>query len=104
MGIKQSWGFLKLYGGAKMSVRPSGVYLIKKPNDEKDILVFDAGYPNGTLYVYELKETSESKDIGKELKEMFPDRDFSDMEIMDIMRFWVDKKYGYARYWDFKTV
>lgn len=51
-----------------MYTREGRVYWVSRPKSEKDLLIFDAGYPNGTLYIYEYKESIEVKEIKKQVK------------------------------------
>ena len=44
--------------------RESRVYWVKRQK-EKDLLVFDAGHHEGTVYIYEHKESFSSKEFWK---------------------------------------
>lgn len=44
------------------------VYWFQKPQDEKDILIFDPGYIGGDIHIYEHKETMKAIKLDEQLK------------------------------------
>ena len=49
-----------------MSEREAKVYWVSRTG-QKDLLIFDAGHKDGTIYVYEFKESVLAQDVmGKE--------------------------------------
>jgi len=61
-----------------MSEREARVFWVKRTN-QKDILVFDAGYEGGTLYIYEFKESVQAEEVMKASKNVEQ---------------WIEKTYG----------
>jgi len=49
--------------------RPPNVYWFRKSLHKKDILIFDAGYANGTIHIYEHKETLDAEELENQLRE-----------------------------------
>ena len=64
-----------------MPQREAKIYWITRTN-EKDLLVFDAGHEDGTLYIYELKESVLVQDTQKMAKNV---------------ESWIEKKYGFPK-------
>ncbi len=85
-----------------VSVRPRRIYYVHKPEGEKDLLIFDGGYPNGNIYVYDFQKSIESNEIMDDVRKLYPNRNFNEMDVDEIVSIWVDKKFGYAKYWDLK--
>ncbi|RLI78685.1 hypothetical protein DRP04_09830 [Archaeoglobales archaeon] len=52
-------------------VREPRIYWVKGTKDEKDKLVFDAGYEGGDFYIYEFKEVVNTEDAKKEVKKHY---------------------------------
>lgn len=79
----------------KMYRREPRIYWVKRPRGEKDLLIFDAGYEEGNIYVYEYKESIEVKEIQRQVEELLR----SKQPIDDVVWIWVEKKFGYPMTW-----
>lgn len=84
----------------QITPRKRRIYWVRKPKGEKDLLIFDGGYVGGDIHVYEFKESYSSKKIEEDMKaEDMP------MELIEeIVRLWVEKKYGVPMAWDLKLI
>jgi len=76
------------------------VYWVDRPEDQKDLLIFDGGYVGGDVHVYEYKETYPSKDIEEEMKEYYKTNDIPDTLMPEIVRDWVERKFGHSVAYD----
>lgn len=69
-------------------------YLIRNVKGEKDKIVWFLGERDGSVYVYELKETVPFKEVLKSLPESYVhDREDENSSKMQLVH-WIKKKYG----------
>jgi hypothetical protein len=80
--------------GIKME-REARVYWVRRPEGEKDLLIVDAGYEGGAIYIYEHKESIEVKDIQKEAEEMLRYKP----PVNELVSIWIGAKFGYPMTW-----
>jgi transketolase N-terminal domain/subunit len=72
-----------------MTTRCSKLYWISK-NDAKDLLIFDRGHEDGTIYVYEFKKSILTQDILKTEKNI---------------ELWIEKEFGFPKHqWTIQPV
>ena len=55
------------YLASTLKAREPKIYWFRKPKGEKDVLIFDAGYQNGDIHIYEHKETLPAKELNNEI-------------------------------------
>jgi len=68
-GMAKEINFYDTYDDPVSNVaRSPKVYWFQKPPRKKDILVFDAGYANGTIHIYDHKETLDAAELENQLK------------------------------------
>ena len=73
------------------------IYYIGQREEKKAVLVFDAGHANGDIHIYEHKTTLSSKDILIEMQEEYSN--LPDETRKEIVRNWVEKKFGHSISW-----
>jgi hypothetical protein len=79
--------------------RERRVYWIHKPEGEKDLLIFDAGYVGGDIHIYEFKESIPSENIEEEIKSYYQNNLPKEF-LKEITRLWVEKNCGNSLYWN----
>lgn len=69
---ESTWNFTSTFDlspfDATSISRSPRVYWFQKSLRKKDILVFDAGYTNGTIHIYEHKETLDAEELENQLR------------------------------------
>jgi len=79
----------------EVTPRTPRVYWIRRPEGEKDLLIFDAGHWGGSIYIYEYKESHLSKEIEEEMKVYYHKDELPKEIITEIVRLWIEKNFGY---------
>lgn len=80
---------------------------MQKPGDEKDLLIFDGGDPNGNIHIYEHKETRKARDVRKKMEEHYREafgvEDLPEDVEEDMIRIWAEDLPGSLLYWDLSS-
>ena len=69
-------------------------YLVRGIKDEKDKIIWFSGEREGSVYVYELKETLPFKDVVKSLPEMYTRGREDEYSTKTQLILWIKNKYG----------
>ena len=75
------------------------VYWIRKWEGEKDLLVFDDGYYDGDIHIYEYKESITTKRIEAEINADYYNKLPNEL-LREIGRLWIEKNLGKSIYFD----
>ena len=78
-----------------MAIRPSRLYLVKR-FASRDVLVFDMGHAEGSVYVYELIDNFSVGQVKDEYRKFVnpTNPDAVNADSADSVAHWVEKKYG----------
>ena len=79
--------------------REPRVYHLPEKEDRKAMLVFDAGYAFGDIYVYEHKESIETKKLEEELKQIYAQDPLPETILSELVELWIEKKLGFPMSW-----
>jgi hypothetical protein len=79
------------------------VYWVKR-QDNRDVLVFDKGHKEGSVYVYELKEPVTIEQVKDGLRRHYNPVNPSAAKIPEpvSVELWVEKKYGFPTAFDLR--
>jgi len=83
-----------------MEKREARVYYLQEREDRKAIIVFDAGYAGGDVHIYEHKEAFPTKEIKKEIGAYLKLESMSKETEKEIVRLWVEKRFGHSISWN----
>lgn len=82
-----------------MEKREPRVYYVQEREGRKAILVFDAGHAGGDVYVYEHKESNQTKDIEQEIMKYLHVDVLPKETKEEMVRIWVEKNFGTSMSW-----
>jgi hypothetical protein len=82
--------------------RTPKVFWVKKKEPEKSLLIFDSVYFGGDFQIFEYKETCLSKEIEDKMSSQHGNKKLSEIELEEMVRRWVEKKFGHTITWDLK--
>lgn len=86
-----------------MTRRPPKAYWVRR-RSSCDILVFDKGHSEGSVYVYELKEPVTIEQVKDELRNHYNPVNPSAAKVPEPVSvgLWVEKKYGFPTTFDLR--
>ena len=79
--------------------REARIYWVQRPKGDKDLLIFDAGYSEEDIHIYEHRESRSSKEIEKEMKAYYRKDELPKKIIQKIVSLWISKKLGHSVVW-----
>ena len=77
--------------------RQRAVYWVPGNKDKKDLLIFDGGYEDGSIHIYEIKESILFEEVVKEFKKMLNLSDSARHNQDMIITSWIEHKFGYPQ-------
>lgn len=85
-----------------MDFRQSRVYWIPARKDRKDLLIFDAGFGDGNIQLYEINATIQISEIEKDLMKNYKTEELPESVRREAVSIWVESKYGFPKQYDIK--
>jgi len=82
--------------------RKATLYWVRQPKEKKDLQVFDVGYFEGKVYIYEYKTSYSLKEIEEEINAYYKGEKVSQELIKENVRLWIEKRFGYPMSWKVK--